>query len=232
MTREGANAVFVRSDSGIVDMDAMKGLIKAICDGQATDKAEQMAIVRAIAETSSTELLMAFTHSPALGQLGAWLQQNLTDEETLAILKLLRHLPVDVESLQASGVGKTVNKLRKRECSAVQQASIALLQDWKAMACATSGSSPAASAPAPLPACKRAQSPGAFDAEAKRARPAMFEEDDSLDSALSAQCPARKASLTSGNPRIRRSVPPVDVGVSSSRKGVQGSPSLSAHQSM
>ena len=46
-------------------------------------------------------------------------------------------LPMSVDSLKASGIGKTVNKLRKASDAGVQSAAAALMTDWKALTAET-----------------------------------------------------------------------------------------------
>ena len=54
------------------------------------------------------------------------------EKNTAALVLLLAHLPMSIKSLQNSGVGKTVNKLRKSSDAVVQNSASDLLKSWKA----------------------------------------------------------------------------------------------------
>ena len=131
-----------------------------------------------------------------------------TASTTLELLALLAHLPITVKAMQASGIGKTINKLRKAEDEKVQGAAGELLKKWKGLLSAA----PADGAGA----AKRKAGDGDADAAtAKRAKPAdaptMLADDSSLDLALSAQAPRKASLLKPDHMKPRRPSQQVDL---------------------
>ena len=175
--------------------------------------------------------------SDALAQLEKWLSQSLQDESpahTLLLLELLGHLPISVQSLQASGVGKTVNKMRKSEHAGVQQASAKLTTSWKEMVAFAKPPAGAEHAATLAHAQKRTAADGG-DGDSKRLRSANStpaggvhqpEEDGSLDSVLSAQAQPRKASLKPDHLRARRPAQMLSSNIPNRRSALQNTVEL------
>ena len=178
---------------------------------------------------TSLSLLETFSHSSALKRVDEWLGKAAATDgnpRTMKLLELLKKMPMSISSLQGSGVGKTVNKLRKAKDSVVQEAAAVLLKEWKAVAAGPSSSQPAS---APTLSCvpqnrvKRA-APDSAVAAAPAKKFATFDNDNDLDS-LSAP---RKASLKPDFIKPRRPVKPMSIKLMGGVAAVSTKPSLSA----
>jgi len=216
-------ADLMASDDSIGGEPQMATLITLISDDavDTTPGADEV-VVEALKATPKP-LLQLFSHSAALAKLDEWLARASSKSEerkTLQLLEVLSKMPMSIESLQSSGVGKTVNKLRKDPSAPIKDAASQLVKDWKGVA-APPGSAPPAAAPAassakrPLPsdsggaagADKRAKLPAA----AAKGSSALHDDDNSLDAALSAQAAPRKASIKPDNLKARRQVKPMSL---------------------
>eukprot|EP00308_Calcidiscus_leptoporus_P021367 CAMPEP_0119375204 /NCGR_PEP_ID=MMETSP1334-20130426/34310_1 /TAXON_ID=127549 /ORGANISM="Calcidiscus leptoporus, Strain RCC1130" /LENGTH=683 /DNA_ID=CAMNT_0007393443 /DNA_START=117 /DNA_END=2168 /DNA_ORIENTATION=- len=229
-----AIAGLTNPDDSVVGADEMTRVIELVTSSSALGKTDQELLVSSLVATKARDLLDQFVDSDALAQLDKWLAQSLQAEQpahTLLLLELLGHLPIRVQSLQASGVGKTVNKMRKSEHAGVQQASAKLLASWKEMvAKAPAGTDNAPSAHS----AKRVASDGGEN-DPKRLRTTnaapvggthQSEDDGSLDSALSAQAQPRKASLKPDHIRARRPAQMLSTNIPSRRSTLQSSVEL------
>jgi len=192
---------------------------------------ERELVTATLQATEDRQLLQIFTHSRALNSLHEWLSESLHTESLLRLLQLLDHLPISVQSLQSSGIGKTVNKLRKSSDARVQTRAAELLKCWKALASLQQTEEPQAASDvssSSVPA-KRPPSAGHDGPESdhKRLRASGTYEDSSLDSALSAQTAQRKASLKPDHLKTRP-VQPLATSISSCRRDRQAGSQLHA----
>ena len=218
-------ADLLEQDDSVGGVTQMDEVVKIVKDAATLSQTEQDLIMVALMATQDERLLVRFSHSAALGKVHGWLTTSMEPPQparTLAVLRLLGHLVRTVQSLQTSGVGKTVNKLRKAADEKVQAGAAELLGKWKAIA----SQKPAPAAEPAKPAASKRQlpdTPVAAAAPEKRPKPgsAGGDLDDSLDAALGAQAP-RKASLKPDHLRVKRSVVPMSVSVTSSRVGAVG----------
>uniref|UniRef100_A0A7S3AVJ2 Serine/threonine-protein phosphatase 1 regulatory subunit 10 n=1 Tax=Haptolina ericina TaxID=156174 RepID=A0A7S3AVJ2_9EUKA len=220
----------MESDDSIADSSKMEQLINIIGGEASLNHTAQTLIVTALMATQEGDLLSRFAHSVALDKVHSWLVDASKDssqpERTTELLLLLGRLPMTVSSLQQSGIGKTVNKLRKSADVGVQKGAAELVVSWKAIASsAPSPTEPAGASLSQAAAPSAAISvvttkrplPAAAPVPEKRSKPAveMSTEaaDSSLDSALSAQALPRKASLKPDHLRPRRPVQPMSLSI-------------------
>ena len=204
-------AALTAPDDSVVDAAAMTKLIQLLEAPGAKDSSSQQLVVASLRATTDPALLESFTNSTALKEVNEWCTRAVTPataSTTLELLALLAHLPITVKAMQASGIGKTINKLRKAEDEKVQGAAGELLKKWKGLLSAA----PADGAGA----AKRKAGDGDADAAtAKRAKPAdaptMLADDSSLDLALSAQAPRKASLLKPDHMKPRRPSQQVDL---------------------
>ena len=189
----------------------MTKLIQLLEAPGAKDSSSQQLVVASLRATTDPALLESFTNSTALKEVNEWCTRAVTPataSTTLELLALLAHLPITVKAMQASGIGKTINKLRKAEDEKVQGAAGELLKKWKGLLSAA----PADGAGA---AKRKAGDADADAATAKRAKPAdaptMLADDSSLDLALSAQAPRKASLLKPDHMKPRRPSQQVDL---------------------
>jgi len=209
-------------DKSVSDSTKMDRLIETVsADAQLTPMAQTI-ILTELMSTTDSELLARFSHSNALEQVRKWLQDTMEDpvqpQLTLALLLLLGHLPMTVKSLQDSGVGKTVNKLRRSSDAAVQAGAADLRKKWMAIASAETPPPVVADPPAKRPNEQKPVSTAAPPVKkAKASHPVetshVATEDSALDSALSAESTRRKASIKPDHLRPRRPVQPMSISV-------------------
>lgn len=198
-------------DDSVKDAAAMTKLIQLLEAPGAKDSSSQQLVVASLRATTDPALLESFTNSTALKEVNEWCTRAVTPataSTTLELLALLAHLPITVKAMQASGIGKTINKLRKAEDEKVQGAAGELLKKWKGLLSAA----PADGAGA---AKRKAGDADADAATAKRAKPAdaptMLADDSSLDLALSAQAPRKASLLKPDHMKPRRPSQQVDL---------------------
>lgn len=212
------------------------------CSVQITDSdtllppTEQAMVLAALMATKDRDLLTRFSHSSALERVHEWLQETLASpaqpESTMALLLLLSHLPMTINSLSSSGVGRTVNKLRKSSDVGIQNGASNLLKSWKAIASAEQApSQPAVVAATPDgAAAKRSleEKPASIPPVEKRHKPVSepshdMSDESSLDSALSAESTRRKASLKPDHLKPRRPAQSISLSLPTSQLGRHGS---------
>jgi len=124
----------------VKDAAAMTKLIQLLEAPGAKDSSSQQLVVASLRATTDPALLESFTNSTALKEVNEWCTAparsrlgGATSSTTLELLALLAHLPITVKAMQASGIGKTINKLRKAEDEKVQGAAGELLKKWKGL---------------------------------------------------------------------------------------------------
>ena len=101
-----------------------------------TNSSRKELLLTIVQHSSSPELLAVLVGSGVVDQLHRWLQaaRDVQDDKWLAsLLAALRHLPMTVDVLGRSSLGKTVNKLTKRLQGPVQEQALALVQQWRAI---------------------------------------------------------------------------------------------------
>lgn len=187
----------------------MIDLLESDVVGGKLDSTGRILAVHALMSTSDQALLQDFANSGALSRVEKWLgasHASARHDETQKLLALLEHIPISVSSLMHSGVGKTVNKVRKSDDSAVQLAAAELLRLWKALA---------ENREVP-PAVKR-PAQGASEGEAKRVKPSAVvpttnNDAAGLDAALAGLGAPKKASLRPEPTRPRAPTPPTSLG--------------------
>ena len=145
------------SDDSIGTLAKMETLISIVTGESLGSTGEELVITSLMA--SKPSLLEKFAHSTALAKIDEWLNRSSTStppvhERTCQLLDLLKRMPMSVKALQSTGVGKTVNRLRKDVEASVQAKAKDLLKDWKSLL-----APPAAAAPAPAPASAPASAP-------------------------------------------------------------------------
>jgi hypothetical protein len=110
-------AELINDDNSVGGEVQMDSLIKMMSDegGSLGSTAEDL-IIEVLLATPPKPLLERFSHSESLARVDEWLARSAADSyetRTLQLLSLLARMPMSIEALQKSGVGKTVNKLRK-----------------------------------------------------------------------------------------------------------------------
>ena len=101
-----------------------------------TNSSRKELLLTIVQRSSSPELLAVLVGSGVVDQLHRWLQaaRDVQDDKWLAsLLAALRHLPMTVDVLGRSSLGKTVNKLTKSLQGPVQEQALALVQQWRAI---------------------------------------------------------------------------------------------------
>ena len=101
-----------------------------------TNSSRKELLLTIVQRSSSPELLAVLVGSGVVDQLHRWLQaaRDVQDDKWLAsLLAALRHLPITVDVLGRSSLGKTVNKLTKTLQGPVQEQALALVQQWRAI---------------------------------------------------------------------------------------------------
>jgi len=207
------------SVKGEQEMNKMIELLESDEVGGQLDPSGRALAVQALMSTNDRVLLEAFASSNALSRLEKWLAEShaaAKHEDTQQLLSLLGHVPVSVQALMSSGVGKTVNKVRKDEAAAhnavaaaAQSAAAELLRSWKALA----DQSGSAAVPKAASSVSKRQALGSADGDAKRAKAVPLakvmsnEADVGLDAALLGAGAPRKASLKLEPARPKKAVP-------------------------
>ena len=101
-----------------------------------TNSSRKELLLTIVQRSSSPELLAVLVGSGVVDQLHRWLQaaRDMQDDKWLAsLLAALRHLPMTVDVLGRSSLGKTVNKLTKSLQGPTQEQAMALVQHWRAI---------------------------------------------------------------------------------------------------
>ena len=141
-------AELINDDNSVGGEVQMDSLIKMMSDegGSLGSTAEDL-IIEVLLATPPKPLLERLSHSDALARVDEWLARSAADSyetRTLQLLCLLARMPMSIEALQKSGVGKTVNKLRKAPELPIKDAAEQLVKDWKRVAAPTTSAAPAA----------------------------------------------------------------------------------------
>jgi hypothetical protein len=113
-------------DDSIGGVPQMHTLVSLVNSGKCSSPSAEELVICALLATKTTELLTLFSHSAALNVLNSWLQQaalasakpdasqaRLALARCVQLLRLLQQMPMSIGSLTSSGIGKTVNKLKK-----------------------------------------------------------------------------------------------------------------------
>lgn len=219
-------AELTNQDDSVAGVEQMERLVALLGQGP-LGRTEQELVSAALLATTDAAVLETFVRG-ALERLHEWLttsvQEDPSSEHTKLLFKLLGRLPISVEVLQKSGVGKTMNRMRKSANGWVMNAATEILRSWKAV---VSGPS----APAEAPSKRALPSAGEHDPKRARAVPAAadaFQEaSSSLDSMLNAQSQARKSSLKPDHLKARRPVQKLNTSITSGRRAAVPSGELS-----
>ena len=109
-------AELTAGDDSIAGEPQMTTLISLVGDASDIGSTAEELIVTSLMVTPPA-LLEKFSHSTALNKVDEWLTRSSTADEhprTLRLLRLLDRLPMSIQSLTNSGIGKTANKLINR----------------------------------------------------------------------------------------------------------------------
>eukprot|EP00891_Asterochloris_glomerata_P000896 jgi/Astpho2/896/fgenesh1_pg.00016_%23_98_t len=161
-----------------------------------TNSSRKELLLTIVQRSSSPELLAVLVGSGVVDQLHRWLQaaRDVQDDKWLAsLLAALRHLPMTVDVLGRSSLGKTVNKLTKSLQGPVQEQALALVQQWRAIVSkrpneGTAGAPPAKKSRAEAAPMAAQVRPGAVES----ARPVAAAPAGSLTQKLSAEAKEAK----------------------------------------
>jgi hypothetical protein len=193
-------------------MGALIALVRNAESESFGSSAEELIVASLLA--TPAPLLKIFSHSNALKHVDVWLAKAAAAEShghAMQLLALLAKMPMSIASLQGSGVGRTVNKLRKASEPAVQGAAASLLKDWKAVANESATTSAQMTTGSKRTLCTSASN---HEKRAKTVAPvgsASLEDEHSLDSAFASATVPRKASLKPDFIKPRRPVKSVTM---------------------
>eukprot|EP00741_Cyanophora_paradoxa_P007820 tig00001215_g7566.t1 len=174
---EGLSKLGLSPGGGIASVASMEQLAalleRAVASGVKSETLSLLATV--LLETKAPHLLRHFMGRGGLKSVSGAMQVVKQQNRTLTLrtfMKVLQHLPVDVQALQASDVGKAVNRLKTHPDADVSARAAALVESWKKMVAAAPPPAPAPPAPktSPTPASKPAPSQ---DDPKKRPRPTI-----------------------------------------------------------
>ena len=193
-------------DDSIAGEAQMDTLVSLISGASSIGSTEETLIVTALMATPK-KLLRRFSHSAALVKVEQWLTQSAAAEEngrTTQLLHLLGRMPMSIQALTDSGLGKPINRLRKLATASaeVKSAAASLYQDWKSLA----AEAPAPAASTAASGAKRALSTdGAADKAAdKRAKSASPSSATRSRERCTRRADRRACSCTSIAPGSRR----------------------------
>lgn len=162
-------APLLDNQGGIASIGCVEGVVDIMRQTTAVDSTRKLLIVVLDKTKDKMPCLAKFVKIQGLGVLSSWLGDAMKanrPQAVVQILRLLPRLPVTVNGLKDSGIGKLVNKLTKEKAGAdedVRKEAGSVLEGWKklakAKAAAESKASPGALVPASEPATATASSP-------------------------------------------------------------------------
>ncbi|KAK9814958.1 hypothetical protein WJX73_003212 [Symbiochloris irregularis] len=109
-----------------------------------TDGQKRNVLLDVLRDFCSAEVMDAFVHGSGLQTLGEWLVQGLARDQlefARKVLQALAKLPVDIDALRNSNIGRTLTRLRKTAPEELRASIAGLLASWKKLV------QPAAEAP-------------------------------------------------------------------------------------
>eukprot|EP01043_Picozoa_sp_COSAG02_P059333 COSAG02_NODE_7545_length_2968_cov_1.526316_2_plen_335_part_00 len=144
------------SQGGIASIGCVEGVVAIMRQTTAVDSTRKLLIVVLEKTKDKMPCLATFVKIHGLGVLSTWLGDAMKatrPQAVMQILRLLPRLPVTVNGLKDSGIGKLVNKLTKEKAGSdedVRKEAGSVLEGWKKLAKAkAAAASPTAPASAP-----------------------------------------------------------------------------------
>ena len=178
-------APLLDSLGGIASIGCVEGVVAIMRKATAVDSTRKLLIVVLEKTKDKMPCLAKFVKLQGLAVLSSWLgdaSKAGRPQAVVQILRLLPRLPVTVNGLKDSGIGKLVNKLTKEKAGGdedVRKEAASVLDGWKklakAKAAAESTAPPAKPAPAAAAAAAPATAATASAAAATAAAPAAQE---------------------------------------------------------
>ena len=147
------------SAGGIASIGCVAGVVDIMRRATAVDSTRKLLIVVLDKTKDKMPCLAKFVKIQGLGVLSSWLgdaSKAGRPQPVLQILRLLPRLPVTVNGLKDSGIGKLVNRLTKEKAGSdedVRREAAKVVDGWKALAKAKA----AADSTAPPPAAPKPQ---------------------------------------------------------------------------
>ena len=157
------------SQGGIASIGCVEGVVAIMRQTTAVDSTRKLLIVVLEKTKDKMPCLAKFVKIHGLGVLSTWLADAMTanrPQAVVQILRLLPRLPVTVNGLKDSGIGKLVNKLTKEKAGGdeeVRKEAGSVLEGWKKLAKAKAAAGSAASPTPPAPAPATGSSPPRSD---------------------------------------------------------------------
>ncbi|RUS21056.1 LOW QUALITY PROTEIN: hypothetical protein BC937DRAFT_93762 [Endogone sp. FLAS-F59071] len=132
---ENANelSTLVGPTGGIPSPTSLKHLVQIMRNE--TRLVNRSVMLTLIMNTNDTNMLKSFVNSKGLAILRAWLVETAKSDNAALLVKLLetlKHLPIDLEALKTTGLGRVVKSMTKNsEKTEVKQLINELMQQWK-----------------------------------------------------------------------------------------------------
>jgi hypothetical protein len=133
-------APLLDSLGGIASIGCVEGVVGIMRKTTAVDSTRKLLIVVLEKTKDKMPCLAKFVKIQGLGVLSTWLGDAAKANRPLAVVQILRllpRLPVTVNGLKDSGIGKLVNKLTKEKAGAdedVRKEAASVLEGWKKLA--------------------------------------------------------------------------------------------------
>ena len=146
------------SQGGIASIGCVEGVVAIMRQTTAVDSTRKLLIVVLEKTKDKMPCLAKFVKIHGLGVLSTWLADAMTanrPQAVVQILRLLPRLPVTVNGLKDSGIGKLVNRLTKEKAGGdeeLRKEAGSVLEGWKKLAKAKAAAGSASSPTSPAPA--------------------------------------------------------------------------------
>ena len=171
-------APLLDSLGGIASIGCVEGVVAIMRKATAVDSTRKLLVVVLEKTKDKMPCLAKFVKMQGLAVLSTWLgdaSKAARPQAVVQILRLLPRLPVTVNGLKDSGIGKLVNKLTKEKTGGdedVRTEAASVLDGWKKLAKAKAAAESTAAAPPAKPAAAAAPATTAADATAAATAPA------------------------------------------------------------